>query len=593
MPQEAPKGRAAEAVDQRLGALVGISRRLHENPETAWRETASSAFLADELAARGFAVERGAAGLPTAFVAEYGAGAFTVGLVAEYDALPGLGHACGHNIIAATAVGAAEALADVAADLGIGIRVLGTPAEEGGGGKIPMLEAGYFDDLAFAMMIHPGPADAVYARPRAVAHFDVSYRGITSHAGAYPHLGRNAADAFTIAQVAIGLLRQQLAPSVRVHGIVTEAGTAPNAIPEIARGSWYVRADTLAELDGAFAWVRACFEAGALAAGCEWELTETSPRYAEFRNDEQLARLFAANGAALGRDMDLAETGPRGMATASTDMGNVSQRVRAIHPYLRIGSLPAVNHQPAFAAATVTPAGDRAVRDGAVLLAQTAIDAVLAGLFCWLQDQVGCPLRDDHDRDDGVHRGQGRKYRGVGHAEARDAVHAQPGVDDGARIACPAYPAGTAHVVDRLVDGPLDRRQLLVGHDSRAREDLPHQPGAHGLRRPDAAREADPRQQHPLVVPVWVGEGPVVDGGRGVRVGRLDPRPAPAARPGDVRGDRDDRTRQRLHAVFSEVPLRVDGPRLDREVHHDVGTVSRSESDHGPGVPSARAHGGR
>jgi len=200
--REALKRRAAGLVDARLGALLGISRRLHQNPETAWREHASSAFLADELGARGFAVERGAAGLPTAFVAAYGEGAVTVGLVAEYDALPGLGHACGHNIIAATAVGAAEALADVAADLGIGVRVLGTPAEEGGGGKISMLEAGCFDDLAFAMMIHPGPADAVYARPRAVAHFDVTYRGVTSHAGAYPQLGRNAADAFTIAQVA-------------------------------------------------------------------------------------------------------------------------------------------------------------------------------------------------------------------------------------------------------------------------------------------------------------------------------------------------------------------------------------------------------
>src|ERR1700729_872077 len=211
MTAEALKRRAAEGGDARPRALRGVSRRLHENPETAWREHASSAFLADELAARGFAVERGAAGLPTAFVAKYGAGAVTVGLVAEYDALPGLGHACGHNIIAAAAVGAAEALADVTAYLGIGIRVIGTPAEEGGGGKIPMLETGCFDDLAFAMMIHPRPADAVYARPRAVAHFDVSYRGIASHAGAYPHLGRNAADAFTIAQVAIGLLRQQLA----------------------------------------------------------------------------------------------------------------------------------------------------------------------------------------------------------------------------------------------------------------------------------------------------------------------------------------------------------------------------------------------
>jgi amidohydrolase len=377
MRADALKRRVAAEVDARLGTLLGISHRLHANPETAWQEYASSAFLAEELAARGFAVQRPAAGLPTAFIAEYGEGAVTIGLVAEYDALPGLGHACGHNIIAAAAVGAAEALADVAADLGLAVRVIGSPAEEGGGGKIPMLDAGCFDDLAFAMMIHPGPADAVYARPRAVAHFDVSYQGVASHAGAYPQLGRNAADAFTIAQVAIGLLRQQLSPSVRVHGIVTEAGTAPNAIPDRARGSWYVRTDALPELDDAFARVRACFEAGALAAGCTWELTETSPRYAEFSNDEQLATLFAANAAALGRDMDVAETGPRGMATASTDMGNVSQRLRAIHPYLGIGSLPAVNHQPAFAAATVTPAADRAVRDGAVLLAQTAIDAVL------------------------------------------------------------------------------------------------------------------------------------------------------------------------------------------------------------------------
>ncbi|WP_159501223.1 amidohydrolase [Microbacterium sp. 18062] len=370
--------RAAESIDAELEALLGISRRLHANPETAWQEHAAAALLADELEHRGFAVRRGAAGLPTAFVAEFGEGPITVGLVAEYDALPGLGHACGHNVIAAAALGAAGALAGLADELGIRIRAIGSPAEEGGGGKIPLLEAGCFDDLAFAMMIHPGPADAVYARPRAVAHFEVVYRGVGSHAGAYPHLGRNAADAFTIAQVAIGLLRQQLPDSARVHGILTEAGTAPNAIPDLARGSWYVRADTLAELDDAFERVRACFAAGAQATGCTWELVETSPRYAEFRNDDGLARLFAARAAALGRDMDVDETGPRGMATASTDMGNVSQRVRALHPYLGIDSLPAVNHQPAFATAAAAPAADRAVRDGAVLLAQTAIDAVLA-----------------------------------------------------------------------------------------------------------------------------------------------------------------------------------------------------------------------
>ncbi|MWV60131.1 amidohydrolase [Rathayibacter sp. VKM Ac-2754] len=368
------KRRVAAHVDAGLDVLLRISHRLHAEPETAWREHASAALLAEALEERGFRVERGAAGLETAFTADHGPrdGRPVVGIVAEYDALPGLGHACGHNVIAAAAIGAAAALADA----GVAVRLLGTPAEEGGGGKIAMLEAGCFDSLALAMMIHPGPADAVYARPRAVAHFDVRYRGATAHAGAYPHLGRNAADAFTIAQVAIGLLRQQLPTSIRVHGIVTAAGTAPNAVPDLAEGSWYVRADDLAELDDVFPRVRACFEAGALAAGVEWELTETSPRYAEFRNDDRLAELFAANAAAVGRDMDLDEAGPRGMATASTDMGNVSQRIRALHPYLGIASLPSVNHQPAFAAAAATPAADRAVRDGAVLLAQTAIDAL-------------------------------------------------------------------------------------------------------------------------------------------------------------------------------------------------------------------------
>ena len=361
-------------VDARREELVGISHHLHAHPETAWTEHASAAFLSERLEAWGFGVERSAAGLPTAFVAEGGTGSRTVGVVAEYDALPGLGHACGHNVIAAAALGAAHALQAVASELDLRIRVIGAPAEEGGGGKIPLLEAGVFDGLEAALMIHPGPADAVLARPRAVAHFDVEYQGMASHAGTYPHLGVNAADAFTVAQVAIGLLRQQLPDTIRVHGIVREAGTAPNAIPGSARGSWYVRADTLDELEVTFERVRACFEAGATATGCTWELTETSPRYAEFRNDLELAGIFTRLAAAQGRDMDLAEDGPRGMATASTDMGNVSQHVRAIHPYLGIDSLPAVNHQPEFADAAATPAADRAVRDGAVLLAQTVVE---------------------------------------------------------------------------------------------------------------------------------------------------------------------------------------------------------------------------
>lgn len=369
--------RAAAAVDEARDTLVGISRRLHANPEIRWREHASVALLAERLRESGFEVETGVADLETAFVARRGTGSRRVAFVAEYDALEGLGHACGHNLIAAAAVGAGTALAAVADELDATVLVVGTPAEEGGGGKIPMLEAGVFDGVEFAMMVHPGPADSVYARPFAVAHVDVEFEGAASHAAAYPHLGRNAADAMTLAQVAIGLLRQQLPPTVRVHGIVREAGTAPNAIPDRAIGSWYVRASSMAELEQTFERVSRCFEAGALAAGCSWRLRETSPRYDVFRNDESLVAAFTRNAAAVGRDMDPGEVRAGGMNTASTDMGNVSQRVRAVHPYLSIESLPAVNHQAEFAAASLTPAAERMLLDGATLLAQTAIDGLL------------------------------------------------------------------------------------------------------------------------------------------------------------------------------------------------------------------------
>lgn len=371
------KARIAATIRDRRDSILEVSRALHAAPETAWHEHASAALLADELERLGMTVARSAGGLETAFVASAGSGARTVAVVAEYDALAGLGHACGHNIIAAAAVGAAAALVPLAGALDAVVQVIGTPAEEGGGGKIHLLEAGVFDDVELAMMIHPGPADALFARPLAVAHFDVEYTGRASHASAYPTLGINAADAFTVAQVAIGLLRQHLPPSVRVHGVVREAGTAPNAVPGSSLGSWYVRAATLEELETAFRRVTACFEAGALATGCSIDIRETSPRYSEFRTDDALAASFAANAAAIGRDMDADESRPPGMNTASTDMGNVSRRIRALHPYLGIDSAPAVNHQAEFAEATVRPAGDRAALDGALLLAQTIVDALL------------------------------------------------------------------------------------------------------------------------------------------------------------------------------------------------------------------------
>ena len=378
--KDAMAGTITAARDQ----LTGLSHRLHAHPEVAWTEERAAAWISAELAGAGFDVEANACGLPTAFIARSGTGPLHIGICAEYDALPGLGHACGHNIIAAAAVGAGLALAAAADDLGLTVTLFGTPAEEGGGGKVYMLERGAFDGVHAAMMVHPGPVDVAEARPFAVSHMLVRYRGQATHAAAYPEQGINAADAFTVAQVAIGLLRQQLLPSTRVHGIVTHGGDAPNAIPDRTEGRWYVRAETLDELAGLEPRVRRCFEAGALATGCELEIEAEAPPYAEFRNDPDLLPLYRANAERLGRQF--LATGPDGAAgqdaasagrmnRASTDMGNVSMVVPAIHPYIGIGSLPAVNHQKEFAAHCVTPVADQALIDGAIGLAWTAADA--------------------------------------------------------------------------------------------------------------------------------------------------------------------------------------------------------------------------
>jgi amidohydrolase len=376
------KERIATAVSDARDQLIGLSHRLHAYPEVAWAEERAAGWVAAELAEAGFDVEASACGMPTALIGRAGSGPLHIGICAEYDALPGLGHACGHNIIAASAVGAGRALAAAADDLGLTVTVLGTPAEEGGGGKVYMLERGAFAGLHAAMMVHPGPVDVAEARPFAASHLKIRYRGQATHAAAYPEQGVNAADAFTVAQVAIGLLRQQLAPSTRVHGIVTRGGDAPNAIPDDTEGRWYVRAETLGALAALEPRVRACFEAGALATGCGVEIEVEAPPYAEFRNDPDLVPLYRVNAERLGRRFTPADAdGPASAAgrmnRASTDMGNVSLVLPAIHPYIGIGSLPAVNHQKEFAAHCVTPAADAALVDGAVALAWTAADAAL------------------------------------------------------------------------------------------------------------------------------------------------------------------------------------------------------------------------
>jgi amidohydrolase len=387
------KTRISERLAQLDSSLIALSERLHRDPELGWQEHRSSAAIATLLTAHGFAVEQPYLGLETAFRAvriprtDGAAGAdradcvdravgeesrFTVGFLAEYDALPGLGHACGHNLISAMSVGGAIALAAVADEVGLTVEVIGTPAEEGGGGKIELLERGAFRELDFALMAHPAPVDVAEARPFAVAHWHIQYEGKAAHAAAYPERGINANDAFLVAQLGIALLRQQLPSGVRVHGVQTRGGEAPNAIPECTEGRWYVRAESTEQLLALEQRVLHCFEAGALATGAKLTLTPESKRYTEMRTDEEALDLYRSNAIALGRNFDvdpLAAT----MNRASTDMGNVSQLVNAIHPYIGVGG-EASNHQPEFAAACVGAFAEQALRDGATALAWTALD---------------------------------------------------------------------------------------------------------------------------------------------------------------------------------------------------------------------------
>lgn len=363
----------ADGIGQVQDTVTALSHDLHSHPETAWEEVRSSARVAGVLSDAGFVVETNLVGLETAFRAHVGTGPLHLSLCAEYDALPGLGHACGHNIIAALSTAAAISLAPLVDDLGITLSVFGTPAEEGGGGKIEMLDRGAFAGVHASVMAHPGPGDVALAEPFAVSHSHVTYTGKSAHAAAYPERGVNAADAFTVAQVGIALLRQQLPSTVRVHGLVTRGGEAPNSIPEKTEGRWYVRAGSLEQLEKLEPRIRRCFEAGALATGCDLEIEPESKPYSEFRNDEKLLSSYVKHARDLGRKFVPGSQST--MNRASTDMGNVSQQIAAIHPYIGISSLPAVNHQPEFAAASASVAADAAIVVGGHALALTLLDA--------------------------------------------------------------------------------------------------------------------------------------------------------------------------------------------------------------------------
>lgn len=376
-----PKRAAQERFDTVRGALIDLSHRIHAHPELGFEEEKACAWLCEMLADAGFAVERGICGLPTAFRARAGSGPVRVGLCAEYDSLPGIGHACGHNIIAASALGAAFAAAQVADELGLTVSVIGTPAEEVGNasGKILLLERGAFDGLDAAMMVHPAPVDMLRAKIIAASMFEVRCTGKESHASAFPELGVNAADALTIAQTALGLLRQHIRSTDRIHGIVTHGGDAPNIVPAHTRARYIVRSETLEQLTELRAKVYRCFEAGALATGAKLEIAGGDKPYAEMQHNETLAALYRANVEALGRSFPNPGEWER-RPSGSTDMGNVSRVIPSIHPMIGIDSLPAINHQPEFAAHCVSAPADKAVRDGALAMAFTCIDLARQGI---------------------------------------------------------------------------------------------------------------------------------------------------------------------------------------------------------------------
>jgi amidohydrolase len=390
VPDMDAKAGARERFNAAEQSLFELSHRIHANPELGFEEERAAAWLCETMADAGFAVERGVCEMPTAFVARAGSGPLHIAICAEYDCLPGIGHACGHNIIAASGVGAAIAAAKVADDAGLTITLLGTPAEEicNASGKILMLERGAFEGVHAAMMVHPAPVDMSAPQIIAAAMFDVIYTGKEAHASAFPELGINAADALTVAQTSIGLLRQHIHDTDRIHGIVTKGGEAPNIVPARTSAKYMIRSQTLSKLEGLIPKVHRCFEAGAIATGCKYEIVGGDKPYAEMRHDHDLVSIYRRNAEALGRsfiDPDpKAATGSvtRGMGAGSTDMGNVSLRLPAIHPLIGINSAPAVNHQPEFTAACATPDADRAIVDGALAMAWTAIDIANDKALC-------------------------------------------------------------------------------------------------------------------------------------------------------------------------------------------------------------------
>lgn len=372
MDNNAIKQRISGKVDAMQEQLWGIVMSLYENPETAFNEHQSAALLKNALSGVGFQVEEGIGGIKTAFRASAKGkdGGASVAVLAEYDALPELGHACGHNLIASCAIGAGLALMDVLPELDGQIQVIGTPAEEGGGGKVILQKAGVFDGLDAAMMIHPARKNMVLRKSLASARLKVEFFGKPAHAASMPEKGVNALDAMLLTFNNINAMRQQLRRTDRVAGVIKDGGKAANIIPDYTHAEFSVRGATAKRREEVMQLTLACAEAGAKATGCRL-VYQISEGYDNINPNKVIGELFSKNLAELGRIVvPPAPDEPMG----STDMGNVSQVVPALHPYLSVVSEEIAGHTVEFREACVSPTGRSVMLDGAKALAMTAVD---------------------------------------------------------------------------------------------------------------------------------------------------------------------------------------------------------------------------
>lgn len=370
---DAVKDRIDAVVDQHADVLLDASHQIHAHPELGFEEHHAHDILTTVLADAGLAVTRGAYGLDTAFEARAGDGPGpTVAVLCEYDALPGIGHACGHNVIGTAGVGAGIAAAAVASELGGRLVVLGSPAEEGGGGKVFLAERGAFDGVDAALMVHPAGLDLARFGAIAIQQVEVTYSGRAAHAAAAPQAGRNALDAAVLGYMNVAALRQHIRPDERIHGIFTEAGEAANVVPDHTAATWYVRSPTVVGLEKLKRRVLTCLEAGAAAAGCAMEHRWIDPAFADMVDNVPMIERYRTNLARTGRTL----IDPDNLAAivGSTDMGNISHIVASIHPMIAVSPPSVAIHTRDFVRYAGGAEGDRAVLDGAKALAGTIAD---------------------------------------------------------------------------------------------------------------------------------------------------------------------------------------------------------------------------